>query len=61
MCQSACLVIEVDGSQHADNKEYDQYRDTFLGAAGYEVLRFWNNEVMSNLNGVRSPLPFAWR
>ncbi|MDB5506223.1 MAG: putative methylase [Devosia sp.] len=45
------LVIEVDGSQHAESHR-DIIRDRFLNNAGYSVLRFWNNEVMLNLNGV---------
>lgn len=52
LCESARLIIEVDGGQHAENKEYDQYRDDFLRANGYEVIRFWNNEVLGNLDGV---------
>lgn len=51
LCQSAHLIIEVDGGRHADIREYDQYRDAFLRVTGYEVIRFWNNEVMSNLEG----------
>ena len=56
MCQSAHLIIEVDGGQHAANREYDQFRDAFLWATGYEVLRFWNNEIMGNLDGVLETL-----
>ena len=46
------LVIEIDGGQHAMNTEYDDRRTRFLNAQGYVVLRFWNNEVIDNLNGV---------
>ena len=52
LCESAQLIVEVDGGQHAENKEYDQYRDDFLRANGYKVIRFWNNEVLGNLDGV---------
>ena len=52
LSESSQLIIEIDGGQHLDNKEYDQYRDEFLRANGYHVIRFWNNEVMMNLNGV---------
>ena len=45
------LVIEVDGGQHAES-DADQMRDAVLREAGYRVLRFWNNDVMKNKNGV---------
>ena len=45
------LVIEVDGGQHAIDPG-DKMRDEWLRAEGYKVLRFWDNEVLSNLEGV---------
>jgi very-short-patch-repair endonuclease len=46
------LVIELDGSQHAIAKEKDKNRDRWLNQEGYVVLRFWDNEVFENLEGV---------
>ena len=46
------LVIEVDGSQHLDQQEYDAERTAFLEAQGYTILRFWNGDVMNNIEGV---------
>ena len=46
------LIIEVDGGQHVDLQEYDQRRTAYLVAKGYRVLRFWNNQVMDDLNAV---------
>ncbi len=46
------LIIELDGSQHLDQQEYDAERTAYLETKGYRVLRFWNNEVWENLNGV---------
>ena len=46
------LIIEVDGGQHAAEKQKDKQRDCFLSENGYRVLRFWNNEVLDNLDGV---------
>jgi very-short-patch-repair endonuclease len=46
------LVIEVDGSQHVDLHAYDQRRTAYLAAHDYRVLRFWNNQVMDDLNAV---------
>ncbi|WP_428682006.1 endonuclease domain-containing protein [Sphingopyxis sp.] len=51
VCQEQRLIVEVDGSQHADS-ESDAARDTFLNGKGYRVLRVWNNEVTGNLSGV---------
>lgn len=48
------LVIEVDGSQHFEDKgkEQDKLRDEYIKSLGFNVLRFSNLEVMSNLSGV---------
>ncbi|MBT8490860.1 MAG: endonuclease domain-containing protein [Deltaproteobacteria bacterium] len=46
------LVIELDGSQHALEKEMDRKRDRWLRTEGFCVLRYWNNEVFENLEGV---------
>jgi very-short-patch-repair endonuclease len=48
----AKLIIEVDGSQHFDQKDYDAERTEFLKAKGYRVLRFWNNDILNNIQGV---------
>lgn len=46
------IVIELDGGQHAENGYRDQQRDVCLARNGFSVLRFWNNEVFENLEGV---------
>lgn len=46
------LVIELDGGQHATAVARDEERTRVLAARGYRVIRFWNNEVMENLDGV---------
>jgi very-short-patch-repair endonuclease len=56
LCKEAMLIIEVDGGQHATQVEYDQSRDEFLRANGYQVVRFWNNEVLKNIDGVLEEL-----
>src|SRR3972149_3659824 len=48
-CIKEKLIIEVDGSQHLEQREYDEERASFLRSQGYRVLRFWNSEVMSDL------------
>ena len=51
-CLEARLVIELDGGQHAERVEADQGRTRIIEAHGYTVLRFWNNDVVQNLEGV---------
>ena len=46
------IVIELDGGQHAENEEDDGRRDACLHANGFVVLRFWNNDVIENIEGV---------
>ena len=48
VCQQARLVVELDGSQHLDAREYDENRDAWLRSQGYRVLRVWNNEWNAN-------------
>jgi very-short-patch-repair endonuclease len=50
-CREAKLAIELDGSQHAENVEYDGRRTKFLEGRGWEVVRLWNNEVEANPDG----------
>ncbi|WP_315764422.1 endonuclease domain-containing protein [Sphingomonas sp. Y38-1Y] len=54
VCQSHRLVVEVDGGQHSAGADAD--RTAWLNAAGYRVIRFWNNEITSNLDGVAAEI-----
>ena len=51
-CPAGKLAIELDGGQHADQQEEDAARSAELAAMGYRVIRFWNNEVIENVEGV---------
>ena len=51
ICLEKSLVIEADGGQHVDNTK-DEGRDAGLTSEGFKVLRFWNNEVLTNMEGV---------
>jgi len=51
VCRDAKLIVEVDGGQHNES-ERDQRRDAFLATKGYRVLRFWNSDVLTNIDGV---------
>ncbi len=67
-CREKFLVVELDGSQHLENKEYDKERENFFKLLGIKTLRFWNNEVGENFEEVinkilynledRTPSPF---
>ena len=46
------LIIELDGGQHAVDKQKDVERDGCLAGNGFKVIRFWNHEVLANLDGV---------
>ena len=58
-CFAEHLVIELDGGQHAVASEYDAVRTRFIEAQGYRVIRFWNNEVMENVEGVLEAIASA--
>jgi len=49
---SAKLIIELDGGQHASAEDYDANRTRFLEAEGFHVLRFWNDDILTNMDGV---------
>ncbi len=51
VCIEEKIIIESDGSQHYRSEE-DLVRDAFLSGKGYTVLRFWNNEILKNIDGV---------
>ncbi|MCK0155062.1 endonuclease domain-containing protein [Alcanivorax sp. S6407] len=46
------LIIEIDGGQHAEQQEYDRNRDAWLRSQGYEVVRFWNHQVLTETQSV---------
>jgi very-short-patch-repair endonuclease len=52
LCESAMLIVEVDGAQHAERMAEDAVRTAALESMGYHVVRIWNADVMSNVTGV---------
>jgi very-short-patch-repair endonuclease len=52
VCHERRIIVEVDGGQHGINREKDMERDGWFKGQGYTVLRFWNNEVLNNIEGV---------
>jgi very-short-patch-repair endonuclease len=52
LCVEAGLIVEVDGGQHSWRAEDDAKRTNWLESQGYRVVRFWNNEVSENIEGV---------
>jgi very-short-patch-repair endonuclease len=51
-CLKSGLIIEVDGGQHDEQRAYDARRTRHLESKGFRILRFWNNDVLQNLEGV---------
>lgn len=58
MCFKCKLIVEVDGSQHLDQIEYDERRTRWLEAQGFRVARYWNIDVLLNTEGV---VDHIWR
>jgi len=52
VCESVKVIIELDGSQHMDTELYDNKRTQYLSSLGYKVLRYWNNELLSQTDSV---------
>jgi very-short-patch-repair endonuclease len=53
------IIIELDGSQHLEQEAYDAERTSFLESKGYRVIRFWNGEVMNDIEGVLRAIDMA--
>ena len=53
------LIIELDGSQHLEQEEYDGERTKYLESQGYKVIRFWNNQIMNDMDGVILAITYA--
>jgi len=52
VCIEKKLIIELDGSQHLEQEQHDKERTQYLESQGYKVIRFWNNDVMNDIEGV---------
>jgi very-short-patch-repair endonuclease len=66
VCLESKLIVELDGGQHSEQLEYDAERSSYLSRLGFKVLRFWNHDVLRNIEPVlewirleltKSPLP----
>jgi len=55
VCFSARLIVEADGSQHAENLT-DEARTAYLEGQGFNVLRFWNTDILTNSDGVATAI-----
>jgi very-short-patch-repair endonuclease len=58
LCREHQLIVEVDGGQHCDNAR-DLARTAYLQSEGYRVIRFWNNDVLENIDGVLQTVAVA--
>lgn len=52
ICLESKLIIEIDGSQHVQRADADIKRTKILESKGFKVIRFWNNEILTHINGV---------
>lgn len=65
VCVKKKLIIELDGSQHLEQKEYDDERTKYFESISYRVIpqgddvRFWNNQIIKDINGVIQTIQFA--
>jgi very-short-patch-repair endonuclease len=62
-CDEAKLAVELDGGQHASERtsDYDQKRERDVARAGVKIIRFWNSDVLQNLDGVLTAILEALR
>lgn len=58
-CAEAKLIVEADGGQHDLQQRYDACRDVWLRDAGFRTLRFWNDDVLTNVEGVLTTIAQA--
>jgi very-short-patch-repair endonuclease len=61
VCLEVCLIVEVDGGQHDEQRTDDTARDRLLKERGFQVMRVWNNDVMKNIEGVAEAILQAAR
>ena len=59
VCPERMLIVEIDGGQHSEQVQRDSARTTALFSMGYRVLRFWNNEVVENIEAVLEVIRLA--
>ena len=59
VCLESHLVVELDGGQHLESIEYDAAGTTYLAERGFTVFRFWNNQVLIEMDGVKEALLLA--
>ena len=62
ICREKKIIIEIDGGQHNEPKniEYDNKRTEYLMSEGFQVVRFWNNEIDTNMFGVYEKLKMVF-
>ena len=56
VCLERHLIVELDGGQHDARRANDAKRDAFLASRGFRVIRFWNNDVLANMESVLNPV-----
>ena len=59
VCLDRKLIVELDGGQHQEQADYDNSRTQWLEYQGFRVIRFWNNDVLENTDGVKDAILMA--
>ena len=59
LCHEKKIIVELDGGQHVKQADYDYRRTVFIGKMGFRVIRFWDTDVLKNMNGVLMELEHA--
>jgi len=59
VCLDLKLIIELDGSQHIEQAEFDRERTLFLNQRGFKVIRFWNNDLFTQIEVVLESIRLA--
>ncbi len=61
VCVESGLVVELDGGQHMERREHDQLRTAYLSRLGLRVRRYWNNQVIEDMEAVLADVLIALR
>ena len=59
VCLESRLVVELDGGQHSTTSEYDDARTNYINQRGFSVIRFWNNQALAQIDGVKEAILLA--
>ena len=59
LCRERSLIVEIDGGHHSEQRAHDRRRTAWLNSKGFKVVRYWNNEVLGDLDSVLESIRLA--